>query len=78
MNSNTPAARDWPHRAGELGDLLPEGFIVGTASSAFQVEGAARDGGRGDSVWDAFTAAPGHILDGSNASVSSDHLNRFA
>lgn len=77
MNSNTPAARDWPHRASELGDLLPEGFTVGTASSAFQIEGAARDGGRGDSVWDAFTAVPGRVRDGSNASVSADHLNRY-
>ncbi|TFD53431.1 glycosyl hydrolase family protein [Cryobacterium frigoriphilum] len=78
----THAARDWPHRANELGGSLPAGFLVGVTSSAFQIEGAARDGGRGESVWDVFTsqggtAASGRIRGGSNASVSSDHLNRY-
>jgi beta-glucosidase len=71
-------ARAWPHRANELGDLIPSGFQIGTATAAFQVEGAARDGGRGESVWDAFTAQRGRILDGSNASVSTDHFHRYA
>jgi beta-glucosidase len=72
------AARAWQHRAQELGQSLPPGFRVGTATSAFPIEGGARDGGRGDSVWDAFTTQPGRIVDGSNASVSSDHFNRQA
>jgi beta-glucosidase len=74
MNSPTPASRAWQHRAGELGDRLPTGFTVGASTSAFQVEGAARDGGRGESSWDAFTRQPGRILDGQNASVSADHI----
>ena len=74
---NTPAARDWPHRASELGQLLPDGFVVGAAASAFQIEGAAREGGRSESVWDVFTAQRGRIRDGSNASVSADHLARY-
>ena len=72
------AARDWEHRAGELGDRLPTGFEVAVATSAFQIEGAARDGGRGDSVWDAFSQTPGRIRDGSNASVSADHVKNYA
>lgn len=72
------AARDWEHRAGELGDRLPTGFEVAVATSAFQIEGAARDGGRGDSVWDAFSQQPGRIRDGSNASVSADHVKNYA
>ncbi|HYI33782.1 MAG TPA: family 1 glycosylhydrolase, partial [Glaciibacter sp.] len=72
------AARAWQHRAQELGQSLPPGFRFGTATSAFPIEGGARDGGRGDSVWDAFTTQPGRIVDGSNASVSSDHFNRQA
>jgi beta-glucosidase len=78
MNSNTPASRAWQHRAGELGDRLPRGLSIGTATSAFQVEGGARDGGRGESVWDAFTRQSGRILDGQNASVSADHLGHVA
>ena len=78
FNSNKPAARDWPHRASELGQRLPDGFIIGTATSAFQVEGGARDGGRGESIWDWFSVQPGRILDGSNASVSTDHFHRYS
>ncbi len=70
--------RDWEHRAGELGDRLPTGFEVAVATSAFQIEGAARDGGRGDSVWDTFTQRRDSIRDGSNASVSADHLKNYA
>ncbi|TFC51187.1 glycosyl hydrolase family protein [Cryobacterium sp. TMT1-21] len=76
VNSNTPAARAWEHRAAELGDRLPDGFVVGTATSAFQIEGGAREGGRGESSWDPFTAATGRIRDGSNASVATDHFTR--
>ncbi|TFC90977.1 MULTISPECIES: family 1 glycosylhydrolase [Cryobacterium] len=76
-NSNTTAARAWEHRAGELGDRLPDGFTVGVATSAFQIEGGAREGGRGESTWDPFTAAAGRVRDGSNASVSADHFNRL-
>ncbi|GEP28043.1 MULTISPECIES: glycoside hydrolase family 1 protein [Cryobacterium] len=71
------AARDWEHRAGELGDGLPTGFEVAVATSAFQIEGAARDGGRGDSVWDSFSQRSGRIRDGSNASVSADHIKNY-
>jgi beta-glucosidase len=78
MNSSTPALRAWQHRAGELGDRLPSGFRVGTATSAFQVEGGARDGGRGESSWDVFTRQSGRILDGQNASVSADHIANLA
>jgi len=75
--SNTPAARAWPHRARELGDRLPAGFVIGTGTSAFQIEGGARDGGRGESSWDPFTATAGRIVDGSNASVAADHFHRL-
>ena len=70
------AARAWEHRVNELGERLPEGFVIGTATAAFQIEGGARDGGRGESIWDAFTAQPGRILDGSNASVATNHYER--
>ena len=35
---------------------FPIGFVFGTASSAYQYEGAARKGGKGASIWDTFTA----------------------
>ena len=52
-------------------------FIWGTATSSYQIEGAAREGGRGLSIWDAFCQEPGRILDGSDGSVACDHYHRF-
>jgi beta-glucosidase len=56
---------------------FPDGFLWGTATSAYQVEGAAQEGGRGPSIWDTFTQQPGRIRDGSNGQVSVDHFNRY-
>ena len=38
---------------------FPKGFVFGTATSAFQVEGMADGGGRGPSIWDPFVHTPG-------------------
>jgi beta-glucosidase len=56
---------------------FPPGFRWGTATSAYQVEGAAREDGRGPSIWDTFTREPGRIRDGSTGDVSVDHYNRY-
>jgi beta-glucosidase len=56
---------------------LPEGFTWGVATSAFQIEGAIDAGGRGPSIWDAFTAMPGKIRDGHDARTACDHYHRY-
>ncbi|CAN1238031.1 Putative beta-glucosidase 41 [Linum grandiflorum] len=56
---------------------FPDGFIFGTASSAYQFEGAATEGNKGASIWDTFTRKPGRILDFSNADVAVDQYHRF-
>ncbi|KAK4855446.1 hypothetical protein QYF36_007427 [Acer negundo] len=57
---------------------FPPGFIFGTASSAYQYEGAANEGGRRPSLWDTFTHRyPDKINDGSNGDVAIDSYNLY-
>ncbi|TKY69595.1 Beta-glucosidase 40 [Spatholobus suberectus] len=56
---------------------FPKGFVFGTASSAFQYEGAVTEDGRGPSVWDTFSHSHGKILDNSNADVAVDQYHRY-
>ncbi|WP_106179439.1 GH1 family beta-glucosidase [Prauserella shujinwangii] len=57
---------------------FPPGFRWGVATSAFQIEGATRAGGRGPSIWDTFTATPGRVAGGAHADVATDHFHRYA
>ncbi|CAO2833442.1 unnamed protein product [Amaranthus hypochondriacus] len=56
---------------------FPDGFMFGTASSAYQFEGAVNEGNRGESIWDTFSRLPGRILDFSHADVAVDQYHRF-
>ncbi|MFC4455473.1 GH1 family beta-glucosidase [Deinococcus sonorensis] len=56
---------------------FPSDFIFGVATSAFQIEGATHQDGRGDSIWDTFCREPGRILDGSNGDVACEHYERW-
>ncbi|MGW1954675.1 GH1 family beta-glucosidase [Streptomyces sp. NPDC001920] len=54
---------------------FPAGFLWGVSTSAHQIEGAADE--RERSHWDAFTAEPGRVKDGSTAAVACDHYHRY-
>lgn len=54
---------------------LPPGFRLGTATAAYQIEGAHRAANKGESIWDRFVRKPGVIIDGSTADVACDHYN---
>ena len=56
---------------------FPPDFTWGAATSSYQIEGAARTGGRGSSVWDMLCARPGRIWEGQNGDVACDHYHRF-
>src|SRR5215470_14039909 len=56
---------------------FPEGFLWGTATAAFQIEGATKEDGRGESIWDRFTVAPGNIFTGETGDPASDSYHRY-
>ncbi len=56
---------------------FPDGFMWGTATAAYQIEGAVDEDGRGPSVWDTFCAEPGRIRDGQSGAVACDHYHRY-
>jgi beta-glucosidase len=53
-----------PEPDARLGLAFPEGFGWGAATSAYQIEGATKDDGRGESVWDTFSHTPGKTRNG--------------
>ncbi|MEU3645882.1 GH1 family beta-glucosidase [Lentzea sp. NPDC034063] len=57
---------------------FPAGFRWGVATSAFQIEGAARLDGRGPSIWDTFAQVPGAVASGDTGDVAADHYHRWA
>jgi beta-glucosidase len=56
---------------------LPEDFRFGVATAAYQIEGAAREDGRGESIWDRFCRRPGAVANGDTGDVACDHYHRW-
>jgi beta-glucosidase len=56
---------------------FPKDFLWGVAASAYQIEGAWNEDGRGESIWDRFAHTPHHILGGANADTALDHYHRM-
>jgi beta-glucosidase len=56
---------------------FPSDFAWGVATSAYQIEGAVTEDGRGESVWDVFCRKPGAVRDGHTGDVAADHYHRW-
>ncbi|HET7595758.1 MAG TPA: family 1 glycosylhydrolase, partial [Burkholderiales bacterium] len=58
-------------------DSFPQGFLWGSATSAYQVEGAPLADGAGPSIWQRFAHTPGMTHDGDTGDVACDHYHRY-
>ncbi|MGZ6273983.1 MAG: family 1 glycosylhydrolase, partial [Candidatus Limnocylindrales bacterium] len=60
-----------------MSDRFPADFTWGAATAAYQVEGAVRTDGRGESIWDRFAHTVGRIADGSTGDIACDSYHRY-
>ena len=58
-------------------DQYPQGFRWGTATSSYQIEGAAAEDGKGESIWDQYCRQPGKIIHGDRGETADDHYHRW-
>jgi beta-glucosidase len=56
---------------------FPDGFLWGTATASYQIEGAWNEDGKGESIWDRFAHTPGKIQNGDTGDVALDHYHRY-
>jgi beta-glucosidase len=56
---------------------FPKGFLWGSATASYQVEGAVNEDGRGPSIWDTFSHTPGKIKNNDTGDVADDHYHRY-
>jgi beta-glucosidase len=56
---------------------FPEGFVWGTSTSSYQIEGAHLEDGKGPSIWDTFTQIPGKVASYENGNIAGDHYHKY-
>lgn len=66
-----------PHSAAPAPQPFPKGFLWGSATASYQVEGAVKEDGRGVSIWDTFSHTPGKTNNGDTGDVANDHYHRY-
>ena len=57
---------------------FPDGFVWGAAAASAQIEGASKEGGKGESVWDRFADSRGNVKNGDTPATACDHYHRYA
>jgi len=56
---------------------FPKDFVWGAATSAYQIEGAWNEDGKGKSIWDTFSHIPGKVANNENGDIAVDHYHRY-
>ncbi|MDO4306584.1 MAG: GH1 family beta-glucosidase [Eubacteriales bacterium] len=56
---------------------FPKDFVWGTATASYQIEGAVREDGRGESIWDRYCSIPGNVRRNDTGEVACDHYHRY-
>ncbi len=56
---------------------FPAGFVWGSATASYQIEGAVAEDGRSPSIWDTFSHTPGAVADGDTGDLACDHYHRM-
>ncbi len=73
-----PLATASPARPASGGQrAFPQGFLWGSATASYQVEGGAHEGGRGPSIWDTFSHTAGKVNHGDTGDVADDYFHRY-
>ena len=57
--------------------VFSENFVWGAATSAYQIEGAVKEDGKGEHIWDVYTKEPGKVYSGHTGEVACDHYHRY-
>ena len=75
-----PAPHDLGHEVVLVAESrpVPQDFVLGVATAAYQIEGARHEDGRTDSIWDTFSHTPGAVVNGDTGDVACDHYHRYA
>jgi beta-glucosidase len=73
----TSASTESGSAAQPAGLKFPDGFVWGSATAAYQIEGAVNEDGRGPSIWDTFSRTPGRVFAGHTGDVACDHYHRY-
>ena len=60
----------------ETSHQFPHDFVWGVATASVQIEGAAEEGGKGESIWDRFASRPGKVVNGDTPAMACDHYQR--
>ncbi|MEW2130231.1 GH1 family beta-glucosidase [Streptomyces sp. NPDC005435] len=77
MPDSSPTASPVTSSAAASPVTFPPGFLWGAATSAYQIEGAVREGGRTPSIWDTFSHTPGKTAGGETGDTAVDHYHRY-